>query len=144
MGPDVKMSDGGTFRTQRLANKTSNMAATPSSGALVLVEKPAPTEDIDPTVRTSCLFFTACSFVLHVASYFEFPSYVVAVEGYRLVFDNELPIEVRNANQDAVDSVGMLETMRIKVFIMVRRVSLLLIDIHASFIPWAALRINLA
>jgi hypothetical protein len=80
--------------------------------------------------------FSACSFVSNVKAISN-SLRAVAVEGYRLVFDNELPVEVRNANQDAVDSVGMLETMRIKVFIMVRR-ALLLADIHASFIPWAA------
>ncbi len=42
-----------------------------------------------------------------------------AERGYRLIFDHEMQIEVRNTNQDAVESVGMLETLRIKVFITV-------------------------
>lgn len=44
------------------------------------------------------------------------------VEGYRLIFDRELAVEVRNTHLDsAEESGGILETMRIKIFIMVSR-----------------------
>lgn len=44
---------------------------------------------------------------------FPFP---LPVEGYRLVFDRELAIEVRNTHLDSAEEAGgILETMRIKV-----------------------------
>jgi hypothetical protein len=55
--------------------------------------------------------------------------------GYRLIFDHEMQIEVRNTNQDAVESVGMLETLRIKVFITVTTYSDHAADISPSFPP---------
>jgi hypothetical protein len=53
------------------------------------------------------------------------------VEGYRLIFDRELAIEVRNTHLDSAEEAGgILETMRIKVFVMV---PLLLFFIFFSF-----------